>query len=537
MALIDIKTNLKSLKFGQDRPGGGSSGQPYIQVDINNPTRIFGNRTLDALTLGTTAVAKATAIDTLRIGKFFLDAPKGPMFLASQVGLQLSNPKLESRLIRPIETVSNKTKIGRVLNDGISILNKGVDVLNDAGIGSTRVYNLGVNTLKQVAVSGFGGHIVRHGFNSSINADDTYEYVVRRNNEEDSNKNRLVALKTRIIDNGENIISEYIGGPDSVFGIGSTVIKRYDDTNSKLVDNPKFNILANKPTKYSTRYTRNEVSYTSGLPKLDANGQEIPGTIQTINIKGTWAGVNREARIGSGRADSINLTPIFNSNNPPGTSVKINGINHNVRDLIKFRIEAINSLNHLNSDWMVFRAYITNFRDNYNGDWSDIQYSGRGERFHIQRGFSRGVGLNFKVAALSAGEMKPMYQKLNYLASNVMPDYTGENQLMKGSLMKLTVGNYLYRQMGFIASLEYSISNETPWEIAIDSPEGGDGVEMYELPHIIDVSMTFVPIHDFLPQKSASNPLIIDKETTQTPSSHWLREADKTTPLQIQKGI
>ena len=34
MALIDIKTNLKSLKFGNDRPGGGSSNQPYIQKEI-----------------------------------------------------------------------------------------------------------------------------------------------------------------------------------------------------------------------------------------------------------------------------------------------------------------------------------------------------------------------------------------------------------------------------------------------------------------------------------------------------------------------
>ena len=184
---------------------------------------------------------------------------------------------------------------------------------------------------------------------------------------------------------------------------------------------------------------------------------------------------------------------------------------------------------------MVFRAYLGNMRDSYSPEWNDIRYAGIGDKFHIQEGFSRSFSMSFKVAALSAGEMKPMYQKLNYLASNTMPSYTGDNQLMKGSLMKLTVGNYLYRQIGYIASLEYSISNETPWEIAIDSPEGGDGVEMYELPHIIEVSLSFIPIHDFLPEKSASNPLIIDKERTQTPTSHWLKESDKITPLQIHK--
>ena len=34
MGLVDLKTDLKNLKFGSDRPGGGSSGQPYIQTAI-----------------------------------------------------------------------------------------------------------------------------------------------------------------------------------------------------------------------------------------------------------------------------------------------------------------------------------------------------------------------------------------------------------------------------------------------------------------------------------------------------------------------
>ena len=41
MALLDLKTDLKSLKYGQDRPDGGSSNQPYIQTDINNIDRDF----------------------------------------------------------------------------------------------------------------------------------------------------------------------------------------------------------------------------------------------------------------------------------------------------------------------------------------------------------------------------------------------------------------------------------------------------------------------------------------------------------------
>jgi hypothetical protein len=35
MGLIDLKTDLKSLKYGNDRLGGGDSGQPFIQTNIN----------------------------------------------------------------------------------------------------------------------------------------------------------------------------------------------------------------------------------------------------------------------------------------------------------------------------------------------------------------------------------------------------------------------------------------------------------------------------------------------------------------------
>ena len=34
MPLIELKTDLKSLNFGGDRPGGGNSNQPFIRVPI-----------------------------------------------------------------------------------------------------------------------------------------------------------------------------------------------------------------------------------------------------------------------------------------------------------------------------------------------------------------------------------------------------------------------------------------------------------------------------------------------------------------------
>jgi len=132
---------------------------------------------------------------------------------------------------------------------------------------------------------------------------------------------------------------------------------------------------------------------------------------------------------------------------------------------------------------MIFRAYITQYSDNTDATWNSVKYAGRGEDFYIYGGFSRKIQIGFKVAALSAEEMKPMYSKLNYLMSNLMPDYEGN--VMRGPLVRMTVGNYLDAQLGKLDSISYTIPNDSPWEIALDEPEGG--TQQLILPHILEV--------------------------------------------------
>jgi hypothetical protein len=148
---------------------------------------------------------------------------------------------------------------------------------------------------------------------------------------------------------------------------------------------------------------------------------------------------------------------------------------------------------------MVFRALLKNITDTPNPSWNTVNYVGRGEPFYIYKGFERAISFEFQVAAMSEEEMKPMWQKLNYLYSNTMPDYSGAK--MRAPYMKLTIGDYLFRQPGIIKSLTYTIDNKSPWEIAIDDPEITGGSNLYELPQIMTVQMTFAPIHDFLPRK------------------------------------
>jgi hypothetical protein len=696
MPLIDLKTDLKSLKYGKDRPGGGNSGQPYQQVDINKVDSGFNRFRMtkfdDGLVRGgVVGAVNASIVDTLRIGKFLKDFPKGPLFITKQVGLQLTNPIIEHKTNFP----TNQPTRGQGLfnNIGNFISNIANKILN--AVGPTRIYNLGINTLAQIPVNAFGQHIQRHGFTPRRNDDNLYFKVAQHNNNEGNN--RLTQLRS-ILGNTRNI-STYLGGPSSIYGIGTTVIQRrgkFIDINrdttasawatskeindssyvqssakniistsnlkigadlglsrktfSKLASNltipidPSgsaaydriiqtgdnknpfkltnqlnyFNTLGvskqyftpsrsleintelslntstSKPTyvdqssvngnvfgdpKYTyadirtqidnqqvsgSRYLDNSKKVTnqinnfpilygvsnqygeidtSSLPlnkkflnyvalkkQIDnqstgsifkyndtknttlgttSNTDKYNGVINAytngaisynngidapiiIKVRGqiaTWQNANREKRVGSGRQDSLNLTPIFSS--PAGTigdapPITIPNTNvQTINDLVKFRIQALDGDNPALANYMIFRAYITQYSDNTDATWNSVKYAGRGEDFYIYGGFSRKIQIGFKVAALSAEEMKPMYQKLNYLMSNLMPDY--KDNLMRGPLVKMTVGNWIDGQDGILTSVSYAIPQDSPWEISL-------GDQQLILPHVVEVSLAFTPI-------------------------------------------
>jgi len=617
--LLSLRTDLKSLKYGHDRRGGGDSSQPYITTSI--PLGSLSASTSDDgfIRGGIILADKSSLIDAQRINSFLNDKPKGRLFLERQVGLQLSNPKIETRKFAPGQ--------GTVFSALLGIGSQAVNRINDFLPGPTRIYT-SLNTIAQIQQNAFGIHYERHGLLPIQDENTKYYNVVVNNNI--NGFNRLLGLKEKLIqdpiisnpkDYGsfnvvnavnnvlaivgaftnkpikplftdvnlkpqELIIDQYGGGPGSSYGRGVTLIKRYDVTSngSNKVDfatkeereSGKINYYGTlnislpgrsgsygiEPSKNggigpeeANKYRKGAVDqtvirYTSNNPSSVINGIGSPtsrtydelkdqiaknnkttgsifnynnnkntnnnfynGDIKAyttenieyknglrdknnrpviVNLGINWRNGNREERIGSGRQDLINLSSIFSANpgsigdvNIPGTNVRT------INDLVKFRIQALNSNNPTGSaDWMVFRAYLTQFSDNTNAAWSDVKYVGRGESFYIYTGFSRKIQIGFKVAALSTEEMQPIYQKLNYLMGNLMPDYT-EQGLMRGPLVKMTVGNWIDGQDGIINDLTYTIPQDSPWEIGL--PVNGVN-ETLILPHIVEVSMTFTPI-------------------------------------------
>ena len=204
MGLIDLKTDLKSLRYGNDRIGGANSGQPYITTDI--PDRIgpyIG--TTDFLLRGGVNAVTDSLEDIKRLGKMFADtrSPNGLLFIAKQ--------QLLSR-------TAVRTQTSGVLNEG--------------------VYSP-LNTLAEAGLVAFGGHVNKQGINpfadtgAYSNNINLYGVRVKPNPnapEESTLNNRLVKIyneKQAVKNLNPNVLS-YTGGPGSILGIGNTNIRFSD---------------------------------------------------------------------------------------------------------------------------------------------------------------------------------------------------------------------------------------------------------------------------------------------------------------------
>lgn len=152
-----------------------------------------------------------------------------------------------------------------------------------------------------------------------------------------------------------------------------------------------------------------------------------------------------------------------------------------------------------NNPYIQFRAFLDSFDDNFNADWSSHKYIGRGENFYTYGGFSRSLNVSFKIAAQSQAEMRPLYQKIVLLASATAPTYS--NNFMRGTIIRATIGDYLYRTPGVLNTVNYSWDSSYPWQV-----KNQDREELsQELPMVLNCSLTFTPIHDFIPQTGLFN--------------------------------
>jgi hypothetical protein len=138
--------------------------------------------------------------------------------------------------------------------------------------------------------------------------------------------------------------------------------------------------------------------------------------------------------------------------------------------------------------------------DSFKADWNSYKYIGRAENFYKYGGFSRDISLSFSVYAHSYIEMAPIYEKLNYLVGITAPSYSGYGY-MRGNFVNLRVGDYLNDVPGIITNISLKPSFEGGWEIGRDAL-GAPLKDVKKLPKLIEVDLSFIPIHNFTPSSN-----------------------------------
>lgn len=571
--LRDLKSSLSDIRFGKDEPGGGSSGQPYIVQPVGSQWSP-GNFDDGIFRHGITAATTRTVADLGRITLWMKDHP---LWVAKQVGLQLSNVQLEHREDR--DTSKQTTGQGIFSNVGNFISNTVNRVANDVGV--TRIYTP-TNTLAEIGTTAFGQHFSRHGFSPVMEDSDKYEAVVKDNNE--NGNNRLVKLTEHFSEpaHATDPIAKYKGGPGSRLGIGETVINRYGNTLTGIDDTEtKRTVLLKSfiPMKMKNLLTIDErgVGKIDNITTQDDNifndqtdfdftkkdFREFKNKIKSSDQRELsftdYEKLNTDTRIGTARsrrpeeyqadytvtvpgsADKINMIAPFYSDKPfEGVDINNNPVTEKlVNDLIKFRIKAIDNDNPAFGVYLIFRSFINDINRRVDANWQGYSYVGRGEDFYLYNGSKDIISLEFTVVAFSRAEMMPIYQKLNYLYSTLKPDYSKSGK-MRGNLIELNVGDYIKYQPGIITSLYFGIPEETNWEIALgDAPGSGTDKDKdaHELPMILKVGMNFIPLWNFMPRKSIEAPFFGIDKTDLRNTNEWIKGKGTRLTEEFKKSV
>jgi hypothetical protein len=281
MGLINLYTDLKSLKFGKDRIGGGSSSQPYIRTPIPEKLGEFGTQNQDFILRGGSKTVSDSALDVVRLGKYFKDPnnPSGLLFVVKQnllsrmaVRTQASTGLLNNGIYTPLSTLAEAGGVAfglhvnkQGLNPFSGLLSPGTSTPNNYEAAVLRSNTSALNLITRVIT---GTTLTSNGAGGQSIASEASSLLLR---------NRLVGLwsdKIVIANTDVNILS-YQGGPGSGLGIGKTYIK-FASQKTQYVDN--ITNPLNKNGNNVLTYTNQQLGDIKNTPTqpitlVDTNGQ------------------------------------------------------------------------------------------------------------------------------------------------------------------------------------------------------------------------------------------------------------------------
>jgi hypothetical protein len=198
-----------------------------------------------------------------------------------------------------------------------------------------------------------------------------------------------------------------------------------------------------------------------------------------------------EDRIG----DQVSLLPYGEDYDPDPNDNE--SLGKDFTDLVPFKFYHVNE-----KKWIVFRANLTGINDNITPTWSGKKYIGRVDQVYIYSGTERTINFSFTIVPYSPEELRPLYEKLNYLIGLNYPKYKNLSKrigaYMEAPFIKLTIGDLFRNVPGIMqGGMTVTIDDEATWEVRQEQPQLAtdiDKISVATLPRLIRVSVNgFVP--------------------------------------------
>lgn len=634
------ETQFASLRYTDARDGFNKQMAPKNPYQLFPPTGYIG-----------IAPNEKQAADNhgVRISDF-LATPRGQKFINKQIGLQLSNTRIESldRFSTTLNTITKKAGFGS-LDDSLggvgnisispstilSAINTVKDIQNNgwnernilsavgvvarkqtrSAISALQNYNF-QNTIDQAGTDPNTGwnHYDRFGASNILPDTEKYWYIVRENNGSedlfptDSPSNRLVKLRNNLgtgtastdaiseladkittgrfglkairrftnnvnsyynqglglfnalgnnnqardfqpINNAvsdafnfvnnklaiadqfvapftTNIIDQYEGGPNSLNGVGPTIIRRYDNTNDETRINKLKNISSQRlsetrnllfgeaggesfgPTAISQQYQQDTgEDLFKDIKREVVNNVYKHGrspnyeTIRQTNIPKTGKSVGKVILDEKNKTYDYSTDPWKKQNVPikrsspdyryfdntgkfkvfdrfvPTTPDEKKAANASVDRVVFTPINPFtgksfvdpnlsNGQPDYNAGRIFFDAYITNFKDNFTPTWTDINYIGRSETFHVFTKFKRDISFTLQIPCFNPKQLRNRHRALYELASINAGSYYDPPQNSSGGDQKMG-GVITYLRLGNYLAPNFSAPNgyNDSWKI------------------------------------------------------------------------
>lgn len=503
--LITLKTDWRGLKFSD------FGEKPYVQHDL--PSLEGSGRKHNQINARTNDLERFTKLLTRKPGLKF----QGNQALLQNAGT--------------ITDLANGAKKGFKGFDLKKLKDKAVDTLKNNAMATTAIF-------AQVPLNGTGTHFINNGGTTYLKSGgeptegSAFGDFLR--NSLGSGVGTIDGASSALA--GTVIGSPYGGGglqanpndeKESVLGddiktyLGEKVIKdgaKYPDAKQ---ENP---ISTNISSENNKHYQEDSVKKPSPLGLSDSSDLSYDLVDQTNDKKNYLTSpIYIQSRLKLGDQGNKNTEGVDELNKLEESTRSLLG--EEAVDIIPFEFNIVEAGGA--SKYLYFRAHLDSLDDNYSGDWSGTKYIGRAEEFYTYQGFKRDISFGFKMAAFSKEELIPLYKKLNTLVGSTAPTYGQASQFMRGTLTRITIGDYISKQTGFISSVGLSWDTNYPWEIDLYN-EG-----YLRVPHLLNVSISFTPIHNFNVSSQVQNYIGGDSDFTVRPKK--LETANEIESREVEK--